>query len=267
MDQLYVFFIRNDVWIYFLCALGALWYGYEFLRGARSLQRAYFNLERERATRKRNQSFLFLLFFVSVAAFVTFVNVRIQPTLSPTLLDPPTPTPRAFVTPLTGTLEPTPTRRPLPSPTAILAPTATLRNPVTPASAPTPTVALVPTLPVDAVRSGCVDGINITQPPSGSTVSGGVSLFGVATAPNFSNYIVEINGPETGNEWVTLAPTAFTQPVANGFLAGANLETWETGVYQIRLTVRAGSNAPVGQCTIQIGLNNGFSLELETPTP
>jgi hypothetical protein len=255
MDQLYVFLIKNDVWIYFLCGLGAIWYGYEFLRGSGSLQRAHFSLERERALRRRNGSFLFLLFFVSVAALVTFVNVRIQPNLPDELLNPPTPTPRAFVTPFVENAQPTPTRHALPTPTSILAPTATLRIPLTPTPPSRPSGG-VATLEVQALREGCAPGVDLTQPPSGSTVSGGMSLFGSADSTSFRSYVLEINGPETGGEWTPLTPVAVTQAVPNGFLGSANLEEWATGVYQIRLTVLAGNNVQTGQCIIQIGLNN-----------
>jgi hypothetical protein len=267
MDQIYVFLIKNDVWIYFLCALGVIWYGYEFVRGVRSSQRAHFSLERERAARLRNGSFLFLLFFVTVIAFVTYVNVRVQPTLSPTLLDPPTPTPRAFITPFSGTPEPTVTRRAVPTPTAILAPTATLVNPVTPTVFARPTAEFVPALDVEPLRTGCQPGIDILQPASGSTVAGGVSLFGSADAPSFNSYLIEIIGPETGDNWVPITVETAGNPVPNGFLASANLENWTTGVYQIRLTVLAGSNSPVGQCTIQLGLNNDGLNAIRTPQP
>ena len=267
MDQIYVFLIKNDVWIYFLCALGVIWYGYEFLRGVRSSQRAHFSLERERAARLRNGSFLFLLFFVTVIAFVTYVDVRVQPTLPLSLLDPPTPTPRAFVTPFVGTPEPTATRRSLPTPTAILAPTATLVNPVTPTVVARPTAEIVPALDVEPLRTGCQTGIDIVQPPSGSTIAGGISLFGSADAPNFSSYRIEIQGPETGESWVPITVASDGDPVPNGFLGSANLENWATGVYQIRLTVLAGSNTPVGQCTIQLGLNNRGLDSEPTPQP
>ncbi|MCO5185896.1 MAG: hypothetical protein M9918_10735 [Anaerolineae bacterium] len=256
MEQLYVFLIKNDVWIYFLCGLGALWYGYEFIRGAGSLQRAQFSLERERATRRRNGSFLFLLFFVVVAAFVTFVDVRIQPTLPDELLNPPTPTPRPFVTPFVENAAPTPTRRALPTPTSILAPTATLRTPLTPTPTEASTNSNVVILDVEPLREGCDTGVDIVQPRSGSTISGGVSVFGSADSTSFRSYVLEINGPETGGEWTPITPVAITQAVPNGFLGSANLEDWETGVYQIRLSVIAGNNVQTGQCTIQIGLNN-----------
>lgn len=256
MEQFYVFLIKNDVWIYFLCGLGAIWYGYEFIRGSRALQRAHFSLERERASRRRNGSFLFLLFFVCVAALVTFVDVRIQPTLADELLNPPTPTPRAFVTPFVENVELTPTRRVLPTPTSILAPTATLRTPLTPT--PTRVVAIegVPTLAVEPLRQGCEPGVDITQPSSGSTVKAGVSVFGSADSNSFRSYVLEINGPETSGEWTSITPVAITQAVPNGFLGSANLEEWASGVYQIRLTVLAGNNVQTGQCVIQIGLNN-----------
>ena len=100
MDSVYVFLIRNDVWIYILSTLGFFWYAVEFIRATRGLRSAVFGLERERGTQTRNNALLFMSLFATVIAVVFFVNRQIAPTLAPELLRPPTPTPNPLSTPL-----------------------------------------------------------------------------------------------------------------------------------------------------------------------
>lgn len=254
MDQLYVFLIRNDVWIYFVCALGAVWYLMEFVRGQRGLRRAAFSLERENSLRTRNNAALLLLVFAAVTGVVLYTNVLIRPNLPVTLLRPPTPTPDPFNA-VVGTPVPRLTRLTLPTATPIIAPTATLRSRIE--GVPGGAAASGPVeAEVEAIRLGCTERIDIGQPVSGGTVSGGVSVFGSAVDPAFAFYDLEINGPQTADDWVSLLANTFNQPVTNGFLGGSNLEGWRSGVYQLRLTVYDNAGGPVGQCTIQFALDN-----------
>ncbi len=127
MDRIYLFLIRNDVWIYILSAFGLVWYVTELIRSQNALRRAMFNLERETATRVRNHALSFVIFFVAVVGIVYYVNTYVAPTLPETVLLPPTPTPDIFATPLAS---PTPLITPLAegdiSVPPVLAPTATL---------------------------------------------------------------------------------------------------------------------------------------------
>ena len=79
MDRIYLFLIRNDVWIYIVSALGFVWYLTELVRAQSALRRAMFNLERETATRVRNHALSFILFFAATAGSVYYVNVSIFP--------------------------------------------------------------------------------------------------------------------------------------------------------------------------------------------
>ena len=103
MDRIYLFLIRNDVWIYILSAFGLVWYVTELIRSQNALRRAMFNLERETASRVRNHALSFVLFFAAVVGIVYYVNTAVAPTLPETVLSPPTPTPDIFATPVSYT--------------------------------------------------------------------------------------------------------------------------------------------------------------------
>ena len=111
MEQLYVFLIKMTSG--FTSCVVSAHCGMEAtricIRGAGSLQRAQFSLEtRTSHTTAQMAHSPVSALFVVVAAFVTFVDVRIQPTLPDELLNPPTPTPRPFVTPFVENAAPTP---------------------------------------------------------------------------------------------------------------------------------------------------------------
>ncbi|MEW5988980.1 MAG: hypothetical protein AB1791_20335, partial [Chloroflexota bacterium] len=73
MENLYVFLIRNDIWIYILCGLGLIWYFGEWWRAQRMLRSAMFGLERETGQHLRNNALLFLTLFALVAGAVYYV--------------------------------------------------------------------------------------------------------------------------------------------------------------------------------------------------
>jgi hypothetical protein len=259
MDGIYIFLIRNDVWIYVLSALGLFWYVTELWRANNSLRRAVFGLERERGTRMRNNALFFILFFSAIIAIVFFVNSRIAPTLPQELLKPPTPTPNIFSTPLTS---PTPlgTRsegREIVTPA--FAPTVTLagagdntgENTLFEDGEPTATATLfVPPTPF----VGCTADLNISDPRNGAAFSGEISFSGTADTDNFQYYVLETNGPQTNGQWASLLGRQVDQPVREGFLGNSNLGMWQPGPYLIRLTtIDIGDNI-TGQCVIQVTL-------------
>lgn len=252
MEQLYIFLIRNDVWIYFLCALGLIWYLWEFVRGQQALRRARFNLEREDAQKTRLIGLSFSLLFAAVVAAVVYVNVQIQPTLPPDLLRAPSPTPNPFPT---LSADEAGTRTPAITPTLPLAPTATLRPDRLPIPQPDNALPGEP-LNVSPVKEGCTETVNITQPTAGQTVFGGVTIFGTATDPDFAFYRLEISGPQTDANWLSLLGSNPSTPVSSGFLGNAPLSSWLSGIYQLRLVVVNNSDIEVGSCLIQIGISN-----------
>ena len=274
MNSLYLFLIRNDVWIYILSVLGIFWYFTELLRARYLLRRAMFGLERERGLQKQNNAALYIVVLTAVILSVIYVNRQIAPTLPPTLFQTPTPTPDIFSTPLSS---PTPLSTPISTPTSPLAPTVTLAgdnpagtilensanesgnesapvntpqaNGIVPATAtPPPIIDVTPVI-------GCIPQLNISQPRDGSVPNKNEIVFlGTAAINDFQYYMMEINGPQTNGLWASLLGRNQEQPVSDGFLGQADLGQWESGPYLVRLTAVTRDNA-INQCVIQITLN------------
>jgi hypothetical protein len=272
MNPIYVFLIRNDIWIYILCSLGLLWYMSNLLRARLILRHAMFGLEKEKGYRLQNTAVTFLALFGVIVALVAYVNMQIGPTLPPELLRPPTPTPNVFATPL---VSPTPLGSPQPvGPTATppIVPTVTLRSADVAPSPPTAELRPTDTPPAERTimpgdnetgpsppppaAAGCSPAINISSPAHGATISGSAAFIGSATASDFAFYKLEANGPETGGIWASIIGGTIERPVENGFLGTANMGAWTTGVYTFRLTVVDLTSNEVGQCTVQLNLEN-----------
>ena len=275
MDRLYVFLIRNDVWIYILCALGLLWFTSEFLRSQGALRRAVFRLERETALLVRNRALFFMVLLGSIAAIVAYVNIEVRPNLPPELLRPPTPTfEPGFGPQPTPTEEETEDPEIAPSPTSPLPPTVTLSE--AEGGAPiTDTETLSTTVPADATAqsptegdeqegeqppqapvAACSEDANITDPQPGATIRNVLNVFGTANTEDFGFYELEIRGPQTNDLWGPLLRTVET-PVDEGILGGnLNLTEWAPGPYQIRLTVTNSNGDITNQCSVDVRLDN-----------
>ncbi len=266
MEQVYVFILRNDVWIYILSVLGIVWYASQFLQSQKILQRAMFGLEREKGRRMRGTAVFFLLIFSGILVAVFYVNNTIAPTLPASLLKPPTPTPNIFATPLAS---PTPLGtaaiRP-PEPTPELAATITLASdainnqvgnddqPVTNLTPVPPT--LTPGGPTPTPFVNCTVDLNISEPANGSAVGGVINFTGTADTPNFAAYRLEANGPETNGSWASLLGRDFNQPIRDNFMGNVNLSEWGNGPYLIRLTTIDRNGFITGHCVIQVTLDN-----------
>lgn len=265
MERFYVFILRNDVWIYIICALGLFWYISELLRARRLLRRAMFGLEQERGRQMRNTAVLFILIFGALSGFVYYVNAQIAPQLPAEILRPPTPTPDIFRTPLAS---PTPLTTRVPSPTPPLVPTITLAaqpgeappappGDAPPAAAGTPEALETPTPgPTPTPAIGCTLDLRIDEPRDGSTVSGSITFIGTADTANFGGYQMEINGPQTDGQWSSLLGRTITQPVRETILGSANLGEWQSGPYLIRLVAVDAEQNPIAICVTQVTLNN-----------
>ncbi len=267
MDRVYVFLIRNDVWIYIICGLGLLWYLNELFRGQGALRRAMFGLERETALRTRNKALLFVFIFGAIAASVTYVNSAIRPNLPPELLRPPTPTINASFAPTIAPTEATPE---LPAtPTSPIAPTVTLSGQpsqsvtgtfTTTLGAPqdTPMPANTQAPSTEEQISGCTPDAIISEPREGATVLGLLNVFGSANTEDFGYYEIDINGPQTNQRWASLVGRRIVQPVQDGILAGnVNLSPWAAGAYEIRLTISNQDEQITHQCSVSILLRTG----------
>lgn len=270
MERVYVFLIRNDVWIYIICGLGLLWYLNELISSQRTLSRAMFGLERETALRTRNAALLMVLIFASVAGIVIYVNSQIRPLLPPELFRAPTPTVSSSFGP---TILPTETPPEIPaSPTSPIAPTVTLPGApaglVTDTITGTGTITDVTPLPIEASPlpssptptstsgppvSGCTPDAIITEPREGAAVLGLLNLFGSANTDDFAFYEIEISGPQTNDRWASLVGRRIEQPVTDGILAGnVNLSAWMPGEYEIRLIISNSDEQVTHQCGVSI---------------
>lgn len=263
MEKIYVFLIRNDVWIYILSGLGLIWYLSELWRSRRMLRGAMFGLEKERGQRLQRRSLFFIFVITAVIALVFYVNNSVAPTLPADILKPPTPTPNIFATPLSS---PTPiggaSQR---TPTIVIAPTVTLPSSLGPGLESTgpgsetqdtvETIEITPTV----VIAGCSAPLNITSPASGVPVSGEVTFFGSVEMEDFGSYELEANGPQTGGAWLSIQGPSSVDPISDGVLGTTNLSNWLPGVYAIRLNVFNNENALIGQCEIEIVLQSSPS--------
>jgi hypothetical protein len=267
MDFIYVFLIRNDVWIYILCAFGLFWYFSELIRAQGMLRRAMFNLERETGKRIRNNALFFIALLLSIIGGVYYVNNYIAPTLPATLLRAPTPTPDPLSSPV---IRPTPQPLPgaeehlqLPPP---LAPTATLPSASSPAgpgpepeSGDAPGNTPPPPAPDEATPTpfvGCTLELRIEDPPDGAVIDAPITFFGTANTAAFGYYELEANGPETAGTWANLLGRRIDRPVVDGFLGNVDLRGWQSGPYLIRLATYDNIGAQTGVCVIQVTLAN-----------
>ncbi len=262
MDRFYLFLIRNDVWIYIVSILGLFWYLTEFIRAMRTLRRAMFNLEKETATAARNHALGFILFFSTVIGLVFYVNRNIAPNLPDTVIVDASPTPDIFATPLSP---PTPISTPLIegalNPAPVLAPTVTLPSApgVDASTTITDTVSadgttapgLTPT-PFEA----CIPELTIAEPLSGSVVFQRATFRGTANTGELHQYVIELNGPQTAGVWAPISQDPVNQPIVNGDLGQADLTQWQPGPYRVRMRALDATGNELGQCIIQITLDN-----------
>lgn len=261
MDRIYLFLVRNDVWIYIVSVLFLFWYLTELIRAVRTLRRAMFNLERETATAARNHALSFVLFFSTVIAIVFYVNRNIAPNLPEQLLLPETPTPDVFATPLSS---PTPLGTALAEGEGIFAPVL----------APTATLPTQPGLDTTAIITGtaaaesgapagtptpiaeCIPELMISEPLNGSVLFQRVVIRGTANTGELHQYSIEMNGPQTVGAWAPITQEPVPQPIVNGDLGQADLSQWAVGPYQMRLRALDATGTELGACTIQIVLDN-----------
>ncbi len=259
MDRLYVFVIRNDIWIYILCLIGLVWYLTEFIRARRLLRGAMFGLERERGQRIQNRAILLVFFFASVIALVTFINLQVAPTLPDELLKPPTPTPNIFSTPLSSPIPQSDSEQPIPTTTLVVAPTVTLAGASGGNSeAPVDSTEQLSTIQAnenllpDVEIGVCQADVIISAPPSGVTISGEVSIFGTANSENFGYYDLELFGPATNERWISVFEVLKREPLIDAILVTLDMEGLDPGTYLLRLVVVDNQGEEAGQCVVQL---------------
>ena len=255
MDQIYVFIIRNDVWIYILSILGLVWYLSELWRARGLLRGAMFGLERERGQRLQSRALILVILCTSIIALVTYVNLQVAPTLPAELLKPPTPTPDIFKTPLSS---PTPQNPPGLAPSPALAPTVTLAEQseiqVTPEETPPVSESDLPNATdTFSIEIGdCASNAQITSPPVGAFTNGELTIFGTADSENFGGYDIKAFGPQTGETWLSILADEGQSVVLDGILASVNISNWLPGSYFIQLQLFDSAGSQIEQCTIEI---------------
>ena len=260
MDRIYLFIIRNDVWIYIVSVLFLFWYTTEFIRATRTLRRAMFNLEKETATAARNHALGFMLFFSAIIGIVFYVNRNIAPTLPAETTIQVNPTPDIFATPLAP---PTP-----------LSGTAAVGGIGAPVLAPTVTLPFQPGLDASSViTSTTTDGeatpdatptpfvggppeLTITEPLNGSVIFRHVTFRGTANTGETHLYVIELDGPQTAGLWAPISEQPIPQPIINGDLGNVDLSQWQVGPYRVRLRAIDAGGVEIGQCLIQLTLDN-----------
>lgn len=266
MERIFIFILRNDIWIYILCAFGIIYFTSQFLQSRKILRQAMFGLEREKGARIQTTAVFFLFFFSILAASVFYINNTIAPTIPDSAWKPPTPTPNIFATPLASPTALGTAEIRAPEPTPELVPTITLASDAANSAAPsedTPVTDLTP-IPDTPTPGGptptpfvdCTVSLNISEPANGSVVSEVINFTGTADTPNFAYYRLEANGPETDGVWASLLGRDMDQPARDSFMGNVNLSQWGNGPYLVRLTTVDGNGFVTGQCVIQVTLDN-----------
>ena len=263
MNHIYVFILRNDIWIYIIAVLGLLWYVNEYFRSRRILKKAMFGLERERGSHIRNNALFFIFLLGSIILIVFYVNNQVAPTLPAEILKPPTPTPNIFSTPLSS---PTPLSTTAPTAAPSLVPTITLasngaavpntENSGVADSEVNSTEEAGTPLPPPTPEVDCNVRLNITDPRNGAVVPSTVTFFGTVDVDDLNYFRLEANGPQTSGQWADLLGRNVDQRIVDGLLGSANLEQWASGPYLIRLTTVDENGYDTAQCIIQITLEN-----------
>lgn len=221
-----------------------------------------FGLEKEQAQRRKVTSRGKALLMVLLAVCVYGLSQYAVPLLpatgvesEPTSVGSPQPTATATMTPsvyiefLRGTEEAeallaASTPRTTPSVTATAAEAT-----VEPTSEPTST-------PAPAMVSGCSNpGVQITSPGSGSTVSGVVSVSGVASIASFQFYKLEIAVGAEPSGWSVIGEL-HNDPVQGGVLGTWDTSGLATGTYWLRLVVVDQTGNYPSPCAISVNVTN-----------
>ncbi len=222
MASVLQFFKDNEVYIYLILGILAVWQIRKFFLGWDELRSAAFGLEQESARARLNwaTSMLVLIFILAVAEFglVSFVLPNI-PEISPLL---------------------TPTLDLLATPTITLEATNQASEPENAA----------PSVSIETQDVGCIPGqVEITAPSNGETVRDVVEIFGSADIPNFGFYKFEMASTDDAN-WLTVQ--AGDVPMNEDLLGYWDTSRLPTGDYALRLIVTDNQGIASEPCTIQV---------------
>ncbi|MCL4530368.1 MAG: hypothetical protein M1282_13255 [Chloroflexi bacterium] len=221
MAMIYQFLSTYEVLIYIVLAIGALFAFRWLWRSWNEWREAVYSLEKEFALRRMGQSIAFVTLIMVLFCGEFIAASFIIPGL-PASFFIATPTLDLFATP-TGTIS------------------AELATQI--ALTPRPVATLSGT-------SGCVaDKLIITDPKSGTQISGKITLRGTVNVPNLGFYKYEV-APLNSTTWATIS--AGRSEVVNGPLGDWDTSTLTPGDYQLRLVATDNQGNALPPCIIQI---------------
>lgn len=125
-------------------------------------------------------------------------------------------------------------------------------------------------LPVEAAPEGqCTAGmalpqINITSPGNGATVSGTVNITGIASAPDFNRYELQIASLNQPDQYRLFGSS--NAQVNNGTLGTLDTAQLTNGLYRVRLAAFSNSGGSIFR-EIQLGVNNVAPTAQPTSDP
>lgn len=223
MAEALQFFYNNQVFVYLILGILAVWQLRKFTLAWDDLRSAAFGLEQESARGRVNlaASMLVLVFLLGVSEFslVYFVLPGI-PEASPLF----TPTMDLLATP-TITLEASPAEAEAAPPTPVPLSAANLEDNL-----------CIPTQ------------LEITSPEAGETIQGVVEIYGSADIPNFGFYKFEMADANT-LAWLTIQ--AGDTPTRENLLGYWDTSRLATGDYWLRLIVTDNQGTPSTPCAIR----------------
>ncbi len=221
MAMIYQFLSTYEVLIYIVLAIGALFAFRWLWRAWNEWREAVYSLEKEFALRRMGQAI----------AFVTLVTILFcGEFMTASFIIPSLPASFFVVTPTLDLLA---------TPTGTIS--AELATQI--ALTPRPVATLSGT-------SGCVeDKLIITDPKSGTQISGKITLQGTVNIPNLGFYKYEV-APLSSTTWATIS--AGQKDVTNGPLGDWDTSTLTPGDYQLRLVATDNQGNALPPCIIQI---------------
>ncbi len=218
MDALFRFFVRYEIFIYLILAIGAIFVVRSLWKAWVEWRSAVFGLEKELSFQKVR---------VSGALFILLVMIGLSQFCLVTFIVPFLPATTFLLTPTADLLL---------TPVATLsaeALTAQLSNPASPAGS------------VD-----CVPGqVMISSPQPGSQVQGKIVISGTVDVPNFGFFKYEYasQGSET---WYTIA--AGDKTIRDGEVGAWDTSQLVPGDYQLRLLVTDNLGKALPACVIPV---------------
>lgn len=79
---------------------------------------------------------------------------------------------------------------------------------------------------------------------------------GTANTGETHLYVIELDGPQTAGLWAPISEQPIPQPIINGDLGNVDLSQWQVGPYRVRLRAIDAGGVEIGQCLIQMTLDN-----------